>query len=194
MKQFLIVTALFMLAACANKDGKVSTNVEGEHQSPLAQSKNSAAFNASFGKLMSSYYNLKDNFISEKDSAIALYATQLMKDADSLALNELKADSNIVSTAKADAGSISAELNGLLGEKNLEGKRKSFQMVSDELYDLIRVVQYDVEVVYHQFCPMAFNDQGANWLSNSSDIKNPYLPKKMLSCGEVQDSIDFRKK
>ncbi|MFX4520371.1 hypothetical protein ABTA72_19455, partial [Acinetobacter baumannii] len=64
----------------------------------------------------------------------------------------------------------------------------------EQLYDFIRTVQYDREVVYHEYCPMAFNDQGATWLSNSSDIKNPYLPKKMLHCGEVKDSIDLRVK
>ena len=41
---------------------------------------------------------------------------------------------------------------------------------------------------------MAFNDAGAYWLSAASDIKNPYFGKKMLTCGEVKDSIDFRGK
>jgi hypothetical protein len=41
---------------------------------------------------------------------------------------------------------------------------------------------------------MAFNNDGASWLSNSSIINNPYLPKIMLNCGEVRDSIDFRRK
>jgi hypothetical protein len=81
-----------------------------------------------------------------------------------------------------------------LGEKTLEGKRKSFQMISDQLYDLVRTVRYDRSVIYHDYCPMAFNDQGANWLSNTRDIRNPYIPKKMINCGEVKDSIDFRTK
>jgi Cu(I)/Ag(I) efflux system membrane fusion protein len=41
---------------------------------------------------------------------------------------------------------------------------------------------------------MAFNDAGAYWLSKTSDIKNPYFGKKMLICGEVKDSLDFRHK
>jgi hypothetical protein len=48
-----------------------------------------------------------------------------------------------------------------------------------------------------QECPMAFNDtETANWISNSSEIINPYLgnnhPKYkagMLHCGELKDSI-----
>jgi hypothetical protein len=127
---------------------------------------------------------------------VAIYpaAKSLMVSADSLKLGELKADSNIVNTARIYSQGISSELKGLLGEKDLEAKRKSFQMVSDQLYDLIRTVRYDQAIVYHDYCPMAFNDQGANWLSNTAGIRNPYIPKKMITCGEVKDSIDFRQK
>lgn len=193
MKKILMYSALALLVSCGSNDDK-KAQVEEKPQGPLVQSKNSDSFNESFGKLMDNYIHLKDNFITESDSLITYYAQHLKSDVDSLPLNELKADTSIVATAKQNTQSISSELKGLLGEKTLEGKRKSFQMVGNELYDLIRAVQYDKEVIYHQFCPMAFNDQGANWLSRTSDIKNPYLPKKMLTCGEVQDSIDYRKK
>jgi Cu(I)/Ag(I) efflux system membrane fusion protein len=65
-------------------------------------------------------------------------------------------------------------------------------MISDNIYDLVRSVRYDQQIVYHQYCPMAFNDAGAYWLSNTSDIENPYFGKKMLTCGEIKDSVDFR--
>jgi hypothetical protein len=82
----------------------------------------------------------------------------------------------------------------LAGEKSLDAKRKAFQMISDQMYDLVRTVRYDRQVVYHQYCPMAFNDEGAYWLSNNSEIMNPYFGNKMLHCGEVRDSLDFRVK
>ncbi|HQE11916.1 MAG TPA: hypothetical protein PLQ78_04150 [Flavipsychrobacter sp.] len=43
--------------------------------------------------------------------------------------------------------------------------------------------------VYRQYCPMAFNDKGAYWLSNEEKIMNPYFGKKMLTCGEVTDTL-----
>ena len=192
MKKYLIYGLLLILAACSSNEEKLKET--DQPQAPLAKSANSAVFNQSFSKMLEDYYSLKDNFVAEKDSLIASSARSLIVSVDSLQLNELKADSNIVATAETYTQGISSELKGLLGEKSIEAKRKSFQMVSDQLYDLVRTVQYDRAIVYHQFCPMAFNDQGANWLSNSSDIRNPYIPKKMLTCGEVKDSIDFRPK
>ncbi|MEO7530381.1 MAG: DUF3347 domain-containing protein [Sediminibacterium sp.] len=192
MKKVVLYGIVLTLAACGSSDEKAKEAVKP--QGPLTRSANSEVFNQSFGQLLTDYYSLKDNFIAEKDSGIAQSARSLMLAADSLQLGQLKADSNIVSTARSYAQGISSEIKGLLGEKEIEAKRKSFQIVSDQLYDLIRTVQYDRAIVYHDYCPMAFNDQGANWLSNTADIRNPYIPKKMMTCGEVKDSIDFRPK
>jgi len=193
MKKILIVAGVVLMAACGGKDKKEKVE-EPKPDAPLTKSKNSEAFNQSFAKLMDDYFHLKDNFITESDTMIMTYANKMAADADSLKLSELKADSSLIGTAKSIAQGISGDLKGLLGEKDIEARRKSFQMISEELYDLVRTVQYDREVVYHQHCPMAFDNAGANWLSRSTEIRNPYLPKKMLTCGDVTDSLDFRPK
>ena len=189
MKKLLFFATIFFLISCNNKEPK-STVVAGV-LSPLSKNANNNSFNQSFAKLLNDYYLLKDNFIKENDTLITFYAQQLKLDADSLKVGELHADSAIVLTAKSSAEGISGELVGLLGEKGLEAKRKSLYTLSEELYDLIRTVQYSQEVVYHYHCPMAFNEAGANWLSNSFEIRNPYIPKKLLDCGELIDSLDF---
>ena len=126
-----------MLFACKNND---SQDQKPASQGPLAKGMNNEIFNQSFGIFLNDYYHLKDNFITEVDTNINLYARKLAKEADSLPINSLQADTAIIATAKSFAEEISGELNGLIAEKNLENKRKSFQMVSLELYDLIRTV------------------------------------------------------
>jgi uncharacterized protein YdbL (DUF1318 family) len=189
MKRFMAITAIVALASCGGSD-KPAENAPKDQ--PLSQSKNSPAFNNAFGNLLTNYYHLKDAMVLSNDSMAVRSANLLGASADSLKLNELKADSSIIQMAEGYLQSISAETKALVAEPKLEEKRKSFQMISDNMYDLVRSVRYDREKVYHAFCPMAFNDAGAYWLSNTSDIKNPYFGKKMLSCGEVKDSLDFR--
>ncbi len=193
MKRILAFSLILFLAACGGNDEKAA--VAEAPQAPLGQSANSDTFNLVFGKMLDSYFQLKDQFIKENDTLITKGTEQLIADINAAAgvLSELKADSSIVSTAKSYTTGIGNELAAVKQEKDIEERRKSFQVLSEQLYDLIRTVKYDRAVVYHQYCPMAFNDAGAFWLSNSSDIRNPYLPKKMLICGEVKDSIDFRK-
>ena len=192
MRNPVFLGVILLLAACGSSDQK--TKNAYQPAGPLAKTANSDLFNTSFGNIMRDYYLLKDGFVEEKETVVAASARELIISIDSLKLTELKADSNLVSTAGTYALGMVSELKGLLGEKDWEGKRKSFQIVSDQLYDLIRTVQYNREVVYHNYCSMAFNDQGANWLSNTPVIRNPYSPKKMIHCGEIKDSIDFRSK
>ena len=193
IKKYLLYIAFFGLASCGGKDQKTNTE-EAPKQVALSKSRNSVAFNESFNKLMEDYFHLKDNFITESLPAIDIYANNMQKAAENLKLTELKGDTAIIETAKSFTASISSELKGMVGEKELKGKRKSFNMLTDQLYNLLRTVQYDREIIYHQHCPMAFEEGDANayWLSRNNDIKNPYLPKTMLTCGDVSDSLDYR--
>jgi hypothetical protein len=189
MKRLIVLLTIVALVSCGGEENKTS---DAGSPAPLTQSKNSDGFNQSFGQFLETYYHLKDALVLTNDTLATTYAKQLIGKADSISFNELKADRSIIDMAKGYAETISAEAKGLVGENGVEEKRKSFQMISDNMYDLVRTVRYDREAVYHQFCPMAFNDAGAYWLSKTSDIKNPYFGKKMLSCGEVKDSLDFR--
>lgn len=189
--KYLAIAVLALLAACGDTNKKAA---EIKKDEPLAASKNSSDFNNKFTSLLNSYYGLKDALAASNDTLAASQAKSLTASAGSLNLKEAKADSSIIEMADQYIGSITAEAQALVAEPTLEAKRKSFQMISDNMYDLVRTVHFDREIVYHQFCPMAFNDAGAFWLSSSADIKNPYFGKKMLTCGEVKDSIDFRGK
>ena len=75
--------------------------------------------------------------------------------------------------------------------------RKDFNMVSDILYPAFKSINYNGPTMYYQNCPMAFGeDKGANWISSTKEIINPYMGKNhpeykgsMLHCGEVKDSL-----
>lgn len=189
MKSAIALIIMAVLLSCTGQNDKIPQESKGSNQVALTKLKNSAAFNASFNEVLEAYFSLKNNFIAEKDSGIAQSSRALMRAADSLKLNELKADSNLIITARTYSEGISAELIGLLGEKDLLAKRRSFQMVCDQLYDLIRTVQYDQTLLYHAYCANAFDDQGAYWLTKPQDEKNPYIPHAATACYEIKDTI-----
>ncbi len=45
---------------------------------------------------------------------------------------------------------------------------------------------------YRTFCPMAFGDRGAFWMSREIEISNPYLGSAMPRCGEVKSELPPR--
>lgn len=191
MRKIAFGLLLTALTACGGEDKPAEEVLKNE---PLTQSQNSEAFNTSFANVLNNYYHLKDALILSNADLANTSAKLLAGSADSIALAGIKADSSIVDMARGYVQTVSSESNTLTSKADIEGKRKSFQMISDAMYDLVRTVHYDNGVVYHAYCPMAFNDAGAYWLSSSADIKNPYFGKKMLTCGEIKNSVDFRGK
>lgn len=203
MKKFIIALVVVAIVAFLIYwlTGKPKDTTENKEPVPLTVNNVSDAFQASFTNLMSTYYSLRDGFVNWDTVAVNKAALDIQAKADGLPMQELKADSSIVETAKSFSQSVTAEAKGILGENNIEQKRRSFYTLSEHLYNLVRTVRYKGEVIYHQHCPMAFNDdEEAYWLSNSDKIVNPYLgtshPKYksgMLNCGDISDSLDFRK-
>lgn len=70
----------------------------------------------------------------------------------------------------------------------IEEQRTHFSMLSLQILEMTETFGIDKEVVYKDFCPMAFGNQGAFWLSEEKDILNPYFGTSMISCGEVKDT------
>ena len=70
----------------------------------------------------------------------------------------------------------------------IDHQREHLDLMSEDFYDLLKDFGTP-KPVYKVFCPMYNDNKGAFWLSDSREVKNPYLGKEMLSCGEVQEEI-----
>ncbi len=188
----LIVSAVAMLAYqyFRNKSEEPSAV---DDTKPIVIKGSSDAFNRSYDSLMNAYYSLKDALVASNSPGADSAARLLKLSADSLNISALEGDTSgvIKETALSYTGTISTSADALGQEKDIEEKRKEFEIISDALWSLTRTVQYGGGTVYYQFCPMAFNDKGAYWLSNSRTIRNPYFGDKMLTCGSVADSLTY---
>lgn len=194
MKKLLYAIPVLLIAACGgNKSGEEKTTETAPAE--VKVSTTSAAFNASFEEVLTQYYALRDALIGDDTAAANHAASSLITASAQVKLDELKSmdTSNIIiPTAKTYGDNISSESKGLLGETDIAQKRKSFQMISGALFDYVRTVRFDKQKVYLLHCPMAFENTGADWLSSTTEIKNPYFGKAMLTCGAVKDSVVFK--
>ena len=140
--------------------------------------------------VVSSYYELKDALVATSAIKADEGAARLIAAANDLD-SYIKTDSPNRETLQPYIDSVKDGSNAILSVKDetTEKKRISFEKVSDAMYSLLKVSDIKNAGVYRQYCPMAFNDKGAYWLSNETEIRNPYFGKKMLECGEVTDSL-----
>lgn len=67
-------------------------------------------------------------------------------------------------------------------------QRMHFSLMSEDLYALVKGFGGG-RPLYHDHCPMYNDGKGALWISETADIKNPYLGGKMPDCGTVEEKI-----
>ena len=207
MKKFLLVVVLLVIVLIGawyfglfkGKDTPAGPKPEG-----LTVSKHSNSFNESMSKALDSYYALTEAFVNWDTAKVNSSIADLKISVDSMRIPEMEKDTAaLYETAKTFWESIKAEIQGMQIDTSLYEKREALNMLSQQLYDLLRTVKYDVAKVYYQECPMALNnyESSAFWLSAEGDNKkrrNPYLGlhdpkygKAMLVCGATRDSINF---
>ncbi len=186
----IILTAILLFAACKNKDEKTETTAT--EPTVKAAYTYSEAFSQSINNTLNAYYSLKDAFVATDAVKVNEAGTQLKTLLDSLKLDEVqKNDSLGFSSIYGRPGDVSAEITGMLGENDIEKKRESFEMISNAFYDMLRVIKPAGVTIYYQYCPMAFENKGAYWLSNADSIRNPYFGSKMLTCGETKETLKY---
>jgi uncharacterized protein DUF3347 len=205
MKRLLIVLLVLILMVFAAWklifDQKKKPS--GPKPEPIAVSQHSDAFNQSMQQMMNSYYAMTEAFVNWDTAAVNKTTVELKISLDSLKLQEMEKDTAIYPTVQSQWEAIKTEIAGLINDQGLMEKRASLNMLSQQIFDLLRIVRYDAAKVYYQECPMALNDyeMPGYWLSNEGQDekrRNPYLglhdprySKGMLKCGETRDSINF---
>lgn len=183
----LILSFFFItgLAACGTNQNDMQAGV----QLP-ATSKLDTAATRGFTALLHNYYNLKDALVQANSA-----------DADKAA-NAMQARIRYIRTTADTAwtkndslqqqlDTMAFNLDKILAVKDAscEIQRVYFKPVSDALYAALKLIQLQHVTVYHTFCPMAFREKGAFWLSADATISNPYFGAKMIECGEVIDTL-----
>ena len=87
---------------------------------------------------------------------------------------------------------LTDHLGGVAGDTSLEGQRRQFGFLSQALINTLTAFGAD-GTLYVQRCPMAFDNAGANWLSEKAAIRNPYFGEAMLTCGSILDTLGSSK-
>ena len=132
------------------------------------------------------YFLLKDALVKTDGNNASAKAKDLQTAINAVKMDKLPMDVHMVwmkvlNDLKEDAEHIN-------GTKDIAHQRGHFMGLSKNMYELTKVAK-STEAVYYQFCPMANDGKGANWLSKENNIKNPYYGSQMLTCGKTVETI-----
>ena len=139
-------------------------------------------------EILDSYFKLKNALTEDNATDAASAGNDVIKalgafDKGSLNETQAKEYTEIHEDGKEHAEHIGANAG------NIKHQREHFEMLSKDVYDLVKLVGGG-QKLYVDNCSMYNNNKGANWISETKEIKNPYLGKAMLECGTVKEELN----
>ena len=147
------------------------------------------AFQKHLAAIFEASQNLKEALVASDAAKAKTAATAVEKSLAATDMNLLKGQAQMQDwmdhqkTLKSTLGQIS-------GTANLSEQRKHFAQFSEALFQSAKAFGIGGTEAYYQYCPMALDNAGAYWLSDSKEIRNPYFGQKMLKCGENKETLN----
>lgn len=148
----------------------------------------SKTFQKQLQQVTEAYVKLKDALVQSDAKSTKKYAQLLESELTKVDMKLLK--SNTAHKSWMDVQKVlERTTNSILKSDAIKMQRTQFISLSLNMIKAIQIFGINKKI-YNQFCPMANNDKGANWLSFQENIKNPYFGDAMLTCGNVEETIN----
>lgn len=175
----IVSNGLFAVDAAAQLAGKYSMMKPPSSELVALPQEQKLAFDG----LLEDYFTIKNKLATDQSASseakvMGAHLAAFAKDG----LNE-KAKKIWVEQAAA----ILQAVETISASSELAKQRDHFYDLSTSMIELLKTYGTSKEV-YQDYCPMADEDEGAFWLSEFKEIKNPYFGESMLRCGEIKKS------
>jgi len=133
------------------------------------------------------YLNMKDAFITSDASKVQTAATTVKEKLAKVEMELLKGDAHM--DWMAVLPSLQNTVTAIVNKADIKQQRNEFVEFNKAFYTAVKTFGLNKLTTYYQFCPMANQDKGAFWFSDSKEIRNPYFGSNMLGCGETKETI-----
>lgn len=144
-------------------------------------------FKAQLTKVYNTYLNMKDAFVATDAKKVANEAKDVIKSLKAVDMALLKGDAHMMWMGQLET--LNSTINAISKSNDIEKQRQEFVQFNLAFYKSVKMFGLENVTAYYQYCPMANNDKGAYWLSETEAIRNPYFGDAMLSCGETKETI-----
>ena len=137
--------------------------------------------------LIDDYLSMKDALSKDNFSDAKKVALKMQKTLTAINMDLFTAESH--NDWMSYSSSLEKALKQISQIEKIEDMRKTFQQISNETIAFVSSFTPYNKTLFIQHCPMANDNKGADWLSLSKEIKNPYFGESMLTCGKTKKII-----
>jgi hypothetical protein len=161
----------------------MSTNDHLQHSNEMTEMQDENPLSAVFDN----YFALKNALVKTDGTTASTSAKNLSTALSEVKMANLSNEVHMVWMKILD--NLKIDTQKISNTKETSQQRQYFNSLSKNLYEVMKISKQETPI-YYQFCPMANDGKGANWLSKEETIKNPYYGSQMLSCGKTVETIN----
>lgn len=174
-------------ASMMNKDVLLDGQDPGA-QVPDYRAQRPSGFQDRLSGVLQAYLSLKDALVAADSTVAREKAEEILTLLDKWPdpdFEELAAQRYWEEKAQA----LRTQAENISNGEVLSSQRAAFDPLSQALIHAVKAFGVREDTVYVQHCPMAFNDEGADWISTEEEIRNPYFGDLMLTCGLIEETL-----
>lgn len=181
---FATAVLLSFSAFSCNKNNSTKETAVENTSSKSGEMAKTDTQSSSAEQVVADYMTLKNALVATNNDDAKKAGVAMGEALNSFDMNKYTAPQqkdlkDIIADAKENAEHIS--------ESEIDHQREHFKMLTKDITDMIAIIGVDSKV-YQMNCPMY--DGGSNWLSESKEVKNPYLGSKMMTCGSMKKELN----
>lgn len=134
--------------------------------------------------LLKHYLNLKDALAVDNFEDARISLAEFRKEV--VEREEMNNHEEHAQVHAKHHGAMVEAVEKAAGAEDIEELRSAFADISDNLIIALEKQGYDEITLHIQYCPMADGNTGAWWISDHEKIINPYMGRRMQSCGTTK--------
>lgn len=161
-----------------------TTNAHAKHSKKIPISKE---VKESLEPLFNSYLKLKEALVNDDYDKSIQEAKVFEKELGEINMSTFKGEAHNV--WMKHSSEAKKAVHTLTKSNDIDYVRKHFVTLSEQMVMIAKTFEPSEKTLFIQHCPMADEDNGADWISTEQEIKNPYFGESMLKCGEVKTTI-----
>ncbi len=144
-------------------------------------------FQKQLANVYKTYLDMKEAFVASDKEKVKETSLAVKKSLKNVDMKLVKGANHIKWMEQLEI--MTKSLDGINSTNDIEKQRNHFAMFSESLYSSLKLFGISNIKIYYQYCPMALDNKGAYWLSDTKEIRNPYFGEKMLKCGSTKETL-----
>ncbi|MEO7991609.1 MAG: DUF3347 domain-containing protein [Chryseolinea sp.] len=192
-KLAMTLAVVLLIASCSGK--KTETAELDDHQHAAATEAPvikvfenvDASVKTQINGLLANYFAVNKALIEDNNEGAKTEAKTFTDNLSKFDMSKLEGEQ--MDFYHIQLAQISTGLKHVTESVDIEESRTGLSNISEGMYALIKAYRPNENELYLQFCPMAKNNEGAYWISDTKEIVNPYMGQMMPTCGVTKEKI-----